>query len=166
MAFLDQPYIASELPESDRSYKLVPAGWYDAVISEADVKPTKNGNGQYINIRYDITGPEHSGRVVFGKLNISNQNQQAEKIGLQQLGELIRAIGVDRLQDTDVLLGRRCKIKVKVSPAKDGYEASNDIGGWKALEAGTPIMGSVPPTLKGGDTSKPVAASSAPPWAK
>ena len=84
MAQLNQPFVESELPKSERNFDPLPAGWYNATIGGAEIKQTKAGTGEYIAIRYDITGPTHQGRVIFGNLNIKNANPQAESIGYQQ----------------------------------------------------------------------------------
>lgn len=128
---LDETINVGSLPESDRSYEPLPAGWYSARIHSAEIKPTKVPGGQYIKVRYDIVGPSHQGRVIFGNLNIRNANPKAEQIGRQQLGELMRAIGLTEIQDTDQLVGGQCQIKVAIQAAADGYEPSNEVKGWK-----------------------------------
>jgi len=105
MAQLNETFSVDALPVSDRNFEPLPAGWYTAVVNGAEIKNTKAGTGQYIAVRYDITGPTHQGRVVFGNLNIKNPNPKAEEIGRQQLGELMRAIGLSTVQDTDQLIG-------------------------------------------------------------
>ncbi len=114
MAQLRETFSVDTLPQSDRSYDPLPAGWYDAEIAGAEIRQTKAGTGEYIAVRYDITGPTHAGRVIFGNLNISNANPTAEKIGKQQLGELMLAIGLKNVSDTDQLIGHHCSIKLAV----------------------------------------------------
>jgi hypothetical protein len=167
MAFLDQSYSVDTLPES-QSIEPIPSGWYTATITEASLNTTKSGTGKYIKVRYDITGPTHEGRVVFGNLNIRNANTDAERIGLQQLGELMRAIGLARVQDTDELIGGRCSIKVSVREDKTGqYGPQNDIRGWKATEGSRPPMAQPAATMpKPAQTTATAPAASSPPWAK
>jgi hypothetical protein len=153
----------SALPKPTNNFDPIPAGWYVGSVRTADMKATKTG-GEYLNIGYDVEGPTHSGRVVFGKLNLKNANPTAEEIGRAQLGELMRAVGLSKLTDTDQLIGLRCQIKVKVSPARDGYDASNDVSGWKASEGG---MSSAPrPQAAQSSQATSNASSAAPPWAK
>lgn len=153
---LNQTFNTETLPQSDNVYEPLPAGWYSASITEASVQDTKAGTGQYIKIRYDITGPSHEGRVVFGNLNIRNPNPKAESIGQQQLGDLMRAIGVATLSDTDQLIGGQCKIKLAIRKSEE-YGDSNDVKAWKAVEGGAPPM----PAAKSAEP-----AASAPPWLK
>ena len=154
MAFLNEEFDIAELPQGRGNFDPLPAGWYSATISQADLTTTKAGNGQYIKIRYDITGPTHQGRVVFGNLNIKNPNVTAEEIGRQQLGDLMRAIGLARVKNTDQLIGGNLQIKLSIR-ADNGYEPSNDVKGYKSVGGGT----MAPPPAE----SKP--GKSSPPWA-
>ena len=158
MAFLSQSFDVSELPQASKDYSVLPAGWYSATISGAEVKETKAGTGEYIAIKYSITGPTHQGRVIFGNLNIKNPNPKAEEIGRQQLGDIMRAIGLARVTDTDQLIGGSLVIKLDVKE-DEKYGERNEVKGFKA------VIGAI----SGLPTAAPAAPSSAkaaPPWAK
>lgn len=159
MAFLDQAIDLGSLPQSEQSYDLLPPGWYSASITKAELKATKDGTGQYIALRYDITGPSHQGRVVFGNLNIKNRSVKAEEIGRQSLGELMRSIGLTRVQDTDQLIGGQLQIKVAIQGGSNGYEPRNEVKGYKAMSGAQPVM-SAPAAAPA------PAASNTPPWLK
>ena len=161
MAFLGQTFNANELPQGN-TYDPLPAGWYTATITAAELKPTKDGSGQYIKVRYDITGPTHQGRVVFGNLNIKNASARAEEIGRQQLGELMRAIGLARITDTDQLIGGVLSIKIDVRAATEQYPAQNEVKGFKAITGAAPTFAS--PAASAPASAGP--AKAAPPWAK
>lgn len=135
MANLGTTFSRDELPVS-QGFDPIPAGWYTATVTGAELKDTKSCDGQYINVQYTILGPEHQGKVLFGLINIRNASTKAQEIGLSNLNSLMAAIGLEKVQDTDQLIGHDCQIKVKIRPAKDGYEASNDVSGWKASEGG------------------------------
>lgn len=163
MALLDQEILVEELPESG-GYDLIPSGWYAATITETDVKDTKDGRGKYIKIRCDVTGPTHQGRVIFGNLNIQNPSSEAERIGRQQFGDLLRSLGMDRIQDTDQLVGGNVMVKVGVRKDKTGqYEDQNDIRGFKAPESGT-ILQQTPKAAK--PATAPAVKAATPPWKK
>jgi len=161
MAFLTETFDVNELPVGNAgNFEPLPAGWYTCTISQAELKDTKAGNGQYIKLRYDITGPSHQGRVVFGNLNIKNANPKAEEIGRQQLGEIMRAIGLAKVADTDQLIGGQISIKLDIKQDAQ-YGASNEVRGFKS------VSGSVAPTATAAPASAPAAAAkAAPPWAK
>lgn len=160
MAFLGQTFDANDLPQGS-TYEPLPAGWYTATIADAELKPTKNGSGQYIKVRYDITGPTHQGRVVFGNLNINNSSAKAEEIGRQQLGELMRAIGLAKVTDTDQLIGGVLSIKLDVREETNQYPAQNEIKGFKAITGAAPAFAA--------PASSPAASApgkATPPWGK
>lgn len=146
MAQLDEEYNSDELPEP-QSYELVPNGWYGSVITQAEVKKTNDGTGKFIKLRFDITGPSCSGRCVFGNINTNNKSDKAQEIGRQQLNAIMRAIGLTRLKDTNQLLDRPLQIKVSTEEARDGYDANNEVKGFKPVEGaggGMPAQSKAP----------------------
>lgn len=154
MADLGMTFDVNEMPQSTNNFEPLPAGWYTATISKADKRDTKNGTGEYISMRFDVSGPTHQGRVVFTNLNTKNANPKAEEIGLQQLGSIMRAIGVSRVTNTDQLIGGSLSIKVTIK--NDDYGTGNEVKGYKAME------GSAPP-MPAATAAAP--AKAAPPWA-
>lgn len=156
MAKLPMSFDAADLPQSESNFDPLPAGWYSASIHSAEWRQNKAGTGAYIKVRYDITGPTHSGRVVFGNLNVQNASPEAERIGKSQLRILLDSVGLPRLTDTDQLVGR--DVRVKLSVRKDEqYGDSNDIKAWEPAGG----KGSQPMPSAAVGTTK-----SAPPWAK
>lgn len=155
MAFLSQPFDVSDLPKPSNDFSPLPAGWYSSTISGAEIKQTKAGTGEYIAIKYSITGPTHQGRVIYGNLNIKNPNPKAEEIGRQQLGDIMRAIGLARVDDTDQLIGGSLSIKLEVKSSEQ-YGDGNEVKGFKA------VAGGALPT----PSAAPSSAKAAPPWAK
>lgn len=161
--YLGEEFNVNDLPEST-SFEPIPAGWYEAEIKNAEVRTTKAGNGQYIAVQYAVKGPTHEGRTVFGNINIRNPNPTAEAIGRQQLGELIRAIGLTGVRDSDQLIGHTLQIKVAVRPETEQWGASNDVKGFKALG------NSVPPAQPQQPAQQPTKPQHDnevhPPWAR
>jgi hypothetical protein len=158
----------------DTSYDPLPPGWYQARVAAVEARPNKANTGQYLAVRYDIIGPTHQGRVIYGNLNISNPSAKAEQIGRQQLGQLMMAIGLERISDTDQLIGGTCEIKLEIRPADGQYKASNDVKAWKALEARATAFSPQPSAAQSGaqPSAQPGAATSqalsgqTPPWKK
>lgn len=144
---------AADLP-AETPNDPIPEGWYDGTITEADVKDTKAGTGRYIKLRFDIIGPTQQGRVVFTNINIQNPNPKAEEIGHQQLGQIMKAAGLQSLSDTDQLIGVSCGIKVAVR-ASEQYGDQNEVKAYRAI-AGSPAPA---PTAS---AAAPAAAT--PPW--
>lgn len=157
MAFLGQEFSRNELPQGG-GFDALPEGWYTATITQADIKPTKAGTGSYIGLRLDITGPTHQGRVIFTNLNINNPNPKAEEIGRQQLNQIMGALGLPTVKDTDQLIGGSLSVKLAVKTEND--ESKNEVKGYRAI-SGSPIPAAVPKA-----EAAPAKTSAAPPWAK
>ena len=164
MAFLSESFDINELPVgTGGNFEPLPAGWYTVTISQSELKDTKAGNGQYIKLRYDVTGPTHQGRVVFGNLNIKNPNPKAEEIGRQQLGDIMRAIGLAKVTDTDQLIGGQIAIKLEVKDDPQ-YGPSNEVKGFKSVSGSAAPAAAMP---RGQSNPAPIASTkAAPPWVK
>jgi hypothetical protein len=124
-------------------FEPIPAGKYVALISESDVKPTKNNTGDLLNLKWVILEGPYERRVVFDRINMRNQNPQAQEIGQRQLASLRQATSVNSPRDSAEFHNIACIINVKVRPAgpdKNGVhrEAQNEIKGYEKLGAAQP----------------------------
>ena len=146
MAFLDEEFSVDSLPVGTNNFEPLPEGWYNAAITGAEIKATKAGDGKFIACKYTITGPTHQGRVVFGNLNIKNPNPKAEEIGRQQLGDIMRAIGLAKVVDTDNLIGGQISIKLSIKDDPK-YGASNEVKGFRSVSGSSAPATSVIPAI-------------------
>jgi len=160
MAFLDEEFSVDTLPVGNNNFEPLPEGWYNAAITGAEIKPTKAGDGKFIAVKYTVTGPTHQGRVVFGNLNIKNASTKAEEIGRSHLGDIMRAIGLAKVTDTDQLIGGKLGIKLSL---KTGESAGNEVKAFRALSGSSPAPTSI---LSTPSSVKTAPAKVAPPWAK
>ncbi len=121
----------------------VPSGWYNVVIDESELKPTKQEGGTRLALRFNILDGQYANRKIFGGMNLRNSNPAAQEIGYKQLSAVCHAVGVLQCQDSQQLHGRPLKIRVKVKPARverdaqgnvvAEYDASNDITAYKNI---------------------------------
>lgn len=139
------------------SFSPIPAGSYIAQVIESEIKPTKSGTGQMLTLRWQILDGQYKGRLVFDRLNIVNQNPEAEKIGQRQLSGVCHATGVIKLTDSSQLHNKPVKIKVKIR-SDANYGDSNEVGGYDAVAGGAASIPSAP-------AANPVGAAT-PPWQK
>ncbi len=138
MAFLGQSIRAEDLPQSSGGdFPPIPAGEYTVSIASAELTPTKDGSGQCIKLKLNVIAPTHQGRVLFSNLNIRNQSAKAEEIGLQQLGAVMRAIGLATIEDTDQLIGGTLIAKVDIRTSEQ-YGAQNEVKAYKPLSGAAP----------------------------
>lgn len=123
--------------EPNSSFDPLPPAWYAAQIIDSDVKPTKNGAGQYLELVFEVlenVHPNYKGRRIWVRLNLWNQNQTAVDIANRDLSAICRSIGhMDAVEDSEVLHFRPLAIKVKVRPASGDYDATNDVSGYDAM---------------------------------
>ena len=124
----------AESIEPNTSYEPIPAGWYTAIISSSELKATRDGYGEYLSLTLQIIDGQYENRLVFARLNLKNANDKAVDIARKDLAAICRAVGVMSPQASEELHDIPLMIKVKVRPASGDYEASNDIGGYKAVE--------------------------------
>lgn len=148
--------------EPSSAYELLPAGDYIAMITSSETKATNSGTGSYIKLRFDIVDGAGKGRVIFTNLNMWNQNPTAVEIAQKDLSAICRAVNVMQLSDSSQLHDRPMIIKVGIQPAKDGYEASNAIKGYK------PLNEAKQPNTTQQTMPQPTATTNTntPPWAK
>ncbi len=109
----------------------LPAGWYNAAIDSSEMKPTKDGLGSYLELRFSVLDGQYAGRKVFARLNLRNANVQAQEIAYQDLSAICHATNIIQLNDSTQLHNVPLKIKLSVRAASGDYEASNDIKGYK-----------------------------------
>ncbi len=134
----------AESIEPNTSYEPIPAGWYQAIISSSEMKPTRDGYGEYLSLTLQVIEGQYANRLVFARLNLKNANDKAVDIARKDLAAICRAVGVMSPQSSEELHDKPLMIKVKIRPAQGEYEASNDVGGYKAVE-GTDFTPPPPP---------------------
>lgn len=119
--------------QPQESFEPIPAGWYECMIVDSEMKPTKSGTGQYLQLRLDVTEGQYTNRVLFERLNLDNPNTTAVEIAQRTLSAICHATGVLQPRDSSDLHNIPLRVKVSVRPAGNGYDASNDIKGYESL---------------------------------
>lgn len=135
-----------------RSYEPIPAGQYVAVISASEMKPTKAGNGQYLQLTFEVIEGPYAKRLLWARLNLDNPNATAVQIAQAELSAICRAVGVLRPRDSVDLHNLPLVISVKCKKRQDTGEISNEIGGYSKRESPTP------------QAAAPAAPPATPPW--
>jgi len=115
----------------------VPAGKYLAVIVESEVKPTKSGNGHFLELTFEIIEGELKGRKVWARLNLDNPNAQAVQIARGELSAICHAVGVMQPKDSAELHNLPLEITVKCKKREGMDELSNEIKGYAPKGAST-----------------------------
>lgn len=113
----------------------IPAGEYEACIVSSEMKPTKSGNGSYLNLEIQILSGPYQNRRLYDKLNLDNPNATAVKIAKATLSSICRAVNVPTPQDSSDLHMKPLRIKVKVRKREDNGEMTNEIKSYKPRSA-------------------------------
>lgn len=121
----------------DDNYELLPPGDYPVRITQGELKFAKNGSGQYLNLRYDVTDGPKKGRVLFDMLNLWSQNPTAREIAarkLKSIGLAVRVANPDFISDSDELLDGEMIVRVSIRKDTTGqYADRNDVKGYKPV---------------------------------
>lgn len=144
------------------SFDPIPAGVYEAVITESKMQDNKAGNGSMLVLTFEIISGDYAGRKLWEYLNVEHPNATAVEIAYQTLALICKAIGLARVQDSSEMHDRPLLITIKMSKQADGT-FRNDIKGFRSREglttptkspstssqatpsaAATPVKGSTP----------------------
>ena len=128
----------------------VPAGWYKAVITSSEEKPTKAQTGSYLQMGIEIIEGDHAGRKVTERLNLNNPNSTAVEIAQRTLSSICRATGVMTPRQSDDLHDKPMMVKVKVKPGDASYGPSNEVDDYAPVD-----KGAAPAASSGGATTPP-----------
>lgn len=136
------------------SFDAIPAGKYQAVIIASEEKPTKAGNGSYLELTLEIIDGEFAKRRVWDRLNLNNPNDQAVGIARATLSAICRAVNVPKLRDSAQLHDLPMTIRVIQKKNEQSGEMGNEIKGYE------PAGGAAPAKVE------PPKPGSKPAWAK
>jgi hypothetical protein len=116
------------------SFEPIPKGDYPAIMIESEFKPTKAGDGEYLQMVWEIVDGEHKGRRLFDRLNLHNKNDTAVKIAQGSLSAICHAVGVLHPKMSEELHGKICLVKVAIEERKDQPGTmKNEVKGYSAV---------------------------------
>ena len=100
----------------------LPPGTYpvfiDGVPELKETKKKREGltqRGLFMSVCFKVIGGPHDGRLIFGNINIDNDNQVCVDIGKRELAKLGMAIGLPGVpSSTEQLANARLMVKVKI----------------------------------------------------
>jgi hypothetical protein len=128
----------------------IPAGKYLAIISGSQMKPTKSGAGNYLELTFQILEGEFKGRLVWARLNLDNPNATTVRIARAELSAICRAVGVMAPKDSIELHNLPLVITVAHKKRQDTGEITNVIKGYARKESPAP-----PPAPAGNNGKAP-----------
>jgi hypothetical protein len=126
MASFGHTFDASQV-EPNTSYEVLPPGKYLVQIVASEMRPTKDGMGQYLYLEIDVLEGQYTGRKLFDRLNLVNPSPDAVDIARRTLSALCRAVGKLQVNDSEQLHLIPLIADVRVRPPKGEYGESNSI---------------------------------------
>lgn len=123
--------------------EVLPPGKYPAQIVASDMRLTRDGMGQYLNLEIDVLDGPYKGRKLFDRLNLVNNNTQTVEMAQRTLSAICHATARLQVQDSEELHLIPFMAVVQVQPPKNGYGESNKIR-YQPLEGATPAAQPAP----------------------
>ena len=168
MAILN--FDAGAVEPKSSTFEVLPAGWYNAMIVDSEVKVNNAKTGRYISLTLRILDGRYANRQMFDIINIEHPNPIAVEIGQKTLSGYCHAACVIKLEDTQQLHNRPMQIRIGVKTDPSGqYEPSNVIRNVRSGTSAELVAASGPLAAPAPTYTAPAPAAAAagtPPWAK
>ena len=171
MAHLGATFDATTV-EPAAGFELFPAGKYVVQIVGSEMRPIKDGGGQYLWLELDVLEGPLAGRKLFDRLNLVNASAQTVEIAQRTLSAICHATGKLQVQDSQELHLIPMIADVKVKPPKNGYGESNKVhylplergAAAQARPATTPAAGAPAQPARPAAPAAPAAGFANAPW--
>ena len=153
--------------EPNDSFDPLPNGDYLCIITASEMKPTKAGDGAFLELELQVLDGPHQGRKLWDRLNLNNANETAVRIARGALSSICRAVGIPQPQDSCELHDLPLLVKVACKKRDDNDELANVVKGYKKRDGGVatpppmaaPAFAPVAPR-----SSTPAPSSGGAPW--
>jgi hypothetical protein len=145
--------------DSAAPYDVIPAGEYLSCVVDSQVKTTKAGNGEYLELVFEVMEGQYKGRKVWQRVNIKNPNPKAEAAAKRELSSLCKAVGVLNVQYSEVLHNIPLMVQLQVEEGSNGYGPQNRVKSYGSAGSTAPAQTPAPAAI-----SAAAASSSVPVW--
>lgn len=164
MAVFAQTFDATTVDPSS-GFDVYPAGKYLIQIVASEMRPTKDGRGQYLFLELDILEGQLAGRKLFDRLNLVNDHPDTVDIAMRTLSSICRATGQLQVSNSEQLHLIPLVADVRIRPPKGQYGESNSIRYLPrsaSSSATTPTASAAMPARSGRVPTSPAPVQSAP----
>jgi len=120
--------------EPSTDFEPIPAGTYEALIIDSAMKTTRSGDGQFLELVFEVIAGPHKGRRLWARLNLTNANATAVAIARAELSAICRATGIMAPRDSVELHNLPLVLKVGLKKRSDTQELQNVIRGYAKRE--------------------------------
>ncbi|RME98660.1 MAG: DUF669 domain-containing protein [Alphaproteobacteria bacterium] len=128
--------------EPNVGFDPIPAGKYLCIIANSEMKPTKNGVGEYLQLELEIIDGPHKGRKIWDRLTLKHPNELTVRIARGALSSICRAVGVMAPKDSVELHNLPLLVSVGCKKREDTGDTTNYVKGYARREAANAAPGS------------------------
>lgn len=146
-----------------RTYEPLPAGDYLACIISSEIKQTRAGNGNYLELCFSILEGNFEGRKLFVRLNLDNPSDAARGIARAELAAICKACGIVSPECSEDLHEIGLIISVRVKKRLDNGELINQITNYKPKSQQTKQTQQTPNRVNNNGNTK---TTNRPGWAR
>ena len=133
--------------EPQQTFDALPVGRYEVIITDSEMKDTKAGTGQYLQLTFSVTGGQHDGRKLWSRLNLVNPNQTAVGIAERELSAICHCVGIITPSDSEELHDRPLIVDVIQELNPMSGQQTNRIKGYAQAD-GSPAASKPAPKAK------------------
>jgi hypothetical protein len=133
--------------EPQQSFDALPVGRYEVIITDSEMKDTKAGTGQYLQLTFSVTGGQHDGRKLWSRLNLVNPNATAVGIAERELSAICHCVGIITPADSEELHDRPLIVDVIQELNPMSGQQTNRIKGYAQAD-GSPAASKPAPKAK------------------
>lgn len=155
---------ASQVPEQ-QDFTAIPEGQYVVIAIATEMRPTKNGQGKYLQFTFEVVDGPMKGRKLWSRLNLENNNATAVDIAKRELGAICRAVGIIKPNDSAELHNKPILVTVGVELDERNREG-NTIKKYEPVAGSVAAGGFNAPAVTQPQMAPQAAVGAPPPWAK
>ena len=125
--------------ENERSYELLEKGQYKMICIESEIKKTRNEQGSFINLCFEVVDHERAGKRVYDTMIISYEGGKdavaTVRIGKAKLAQVTKALNIPvfSFKDTSQLHHKELLCQVEIDP-NPGYKPKNVITAYSSVD--------------------------------
>lgn len=156
--------------EASSGFEPLPGGDYVARIIDArdDVVSKNRDCGNCLVFTWKVEGGAHDGRLFWQRVNLwfrGNNEAKVREIANAQFRQIRDATGVPMPKDTDELLERPCRVRLKVKK-DEGYSPRNEVVAVNPLDGAPRATTQTAPQQPAANGNAAAAGKPANPFAK
>ncbi|CAB4214922.1 Protein of unknown function DUF669 [uncultured Caudovirales phage] len=125
--------------EPQQTFDALPAGRYEVIITDSEMKETKAGTGEYLMLTFEVVGDtKHTGRKLWTRLNLVNKNATAVQIAERELSAICHCVGILSPSDSEELHNAPLVVDVVQELNPSSGQMTNRIKGYSQVSAPAP----------------------------